>query len=144
MIRPTKRQVQSALAFYSGQPAPAKMERKRNAKPEAAALIEVMKSLRGHRAVAWIERQNSGAYKDGDRFIRFGWPGCSDIIGQLRDGRFLAVEVKAERGRLSEGQRIFLDRVAAAGGVAFVARNGEEVVAGFGEFDPVFAARNTR
>jgi hypothetical protein len=131
MTRPTKRQVQTALAFFAGQPIEPKPERCRNDRPEAAALIEVIRTLRGHPAIAWIERQNSGAFTDSrGQFVRFGWPGCSDVIGQLRDGRFLAVEVKAERGRLSEAQRIFLDRVAAAGGVAFVARNAVDVFAG--------------
>lgn len=145
MTKPTKRQVQAALAFFAGRPIEPKPERRKSDRPEAAALVEVMRTLRGHPSVAWIERQNSGAFTDSrGQFVRFGWPGCSDILDQLRDGRFLAVEVKAERGRLSEPQRIFLDRVAAAGGVAFVARNGPDVVAGLGDLDPVFAARNTR
>jgi hypothetical protein len=98
-----------------------------NNRPEAAALLEVMKALRGHPMVAWVERQNNGAFKDGDRFVRFGWPGCSDLIGQLKDGRFLAVEVKAPGGRLSDAQTIFLNRVTTAGGVAFMARNAADV-----------------
>lgn len=85
-------------------------------------------TLRGHPAVAWVERQNSGAYKDGVRFIRYGWPGCSDILGQLKDGRFLAVEVKAPKGRLRPEQALFLKQVLAAGGVAFVARNAADVL----------------
>lgn len=127
MIRPSKRQIQSALAFYSGQTMPEPAKPRTNNRTEAAALLEVMKALRGHPAVAWVERQNNGAFKDGDRFVRFGWPGCSDIIGQLRDGRFLAVEVKAPGGRLSEAQSLFIDRVRAAGGVAFVARGAVDV-----------------
>ena len=103
---------------------------RRNARPEAAALREVLMTLRGHPAVAWAERQNSGAYKDGGRFIRYGWPGCSDILGQLRDGRFLAVEVKAPRGLLRPEQALFLERVRAAGGLAFVARNAADVLHG--------------
>jgi hypothetical protein len=101
---------------------------RKNDRPEAAALLEVLKALRCHPAVAWVERQNSGAARVGQRFIRFGWPGCADILGQLRDGRFLAVEVKAPKGKLRDEQRIFLDRVAAAGGVAFMARNCRDVL----------------
>ena len=133
VMRPTRRQVQAALAFYAGQEIPAKPERRRNDRPEAAALIEVMRTLRGHPSVAWIERQNSGAFTDArGQFVRFGWPGCADVLGQLRDGRFLAVEVKAARGRLSEAQQIFLDRVSAAGGVAFLARSAADVIAKLG------------
>ena len=94
-----------------------------NDRPEAAALCEVLKALNAHPAVCWVERMNSGAARVGGRFIRFGWPGCSDVIGQLRDGRFLAVEVKAATGRPSPEQALFLERIRCAGGVAFVARD---------------------
>ena len=94
-----------------------------NDRPEAAALIEVLQALRAHPAVSWCERQNSGAAKVGQRFIRFGWPGCADILGQMKNGRFLACEVKAPKGKLRPEQVIFLERIRAAGGVAFVARN---------------------
>ena len=101
---------------------------KKNNRPESAALAEVLRALKHHPAVAWAERQNTGAAKVGKRFIRFGWRGCSDILGQLRDGRFLAVEVKAPKGRLRPEQAVFLERVRAAGGLAFVARNCREAI----------------
>ncbi|WP_347255867.1 hypothetical protein [Brachymonas denitrificans] len=47
--------------------------RRTNSRPEAAALLEVLKALRAHPAVAWAERMNSGAAQVGGRFIRFGW-----------------------------------------------------------------------
>jgi len=100
---------------------------RKNDRPEAAALLEVLRALRAHPAVSWCERQNSGATREGGRFIRYGWRGCSDLLGQLRDGRFLAVEVKAPGGRLRPEQSAFLDRVRTAGGVAFVARNCADV-----------------
>lgn len=130
MSRPTRRQVQAALSFYAGEPLPAipaKPAPRKNDRPEAAALVEVLKALRGHPAVAWCERQNTGATREGDRFIRYGWRGCSDVLGQLKDGRFLAVEVKAPGGRLRPEQAAFLEQVAAAGGVAFVARSCADV-----------------
>ena len=99
-----------------------------NSRPEAAALVEVLKALRTHPAVAWAERMNTGAAKVGNRFIRFGWPGCPDVLGQLKDGRFLAVEVKAQAGRLRPEQALFLARIRCAGGVAFVARDCRDVL----------------
>ena len=30
------------------------------------------------------------------RFVRFGFKGCPDVLGQLRDGRLLGVAVKAK------------------------------------------------
>lgn len=99
-----------------------------NAKPEAAALVEVLQGLRGHPAVAWCERMNSGAAKIGEIFVRFGWRGCPDVLGQLKDGRLLGVEVKAEHGRLRPEQTIFLERIRVAGGVAFLARDCRDVL----------------
>jgi hypothetical protein len=103
-------------------------EKRTNSKPEAAALCEVLKALNAHPAVAWAERMNSGAARIGGRFVRFGFVGCPDVLGQLRDGRIVACEVKAKTGRLRPEQSVFLDRVRGAGGVAFVARNCLDVI----------------
>lgn len=97
---------------------------------EADALAEVLKALRGHDAVAWAHRQNTGAAKVGGRFVRFGWKGCSDIIGMMRDGRLLACEVKAPKGKLRTEQAEFLSLVQKHGGVGFVARNCVDVLRG--------------
>ena len=51
--------------------------RRTNNRPEPAALAEVVKMLRHHSSVAWIERQNTGMANMGGRFFRFGWKGCS-------------------------------------------------------------------
>lgn len=107
---------------------------------EAGALVEVLKALRAHPAVAWVERMNTGAARLGRRFVRFGFPGCPDVLGQLHDGRLLAVEVKGPRGRLRPEQKVVLTRVADAGGVAFVARSLRDVVAALGPLDRVVAS----
>ncbi|MDI1348758.1 VRR-NUC domain-containing protein [Aquabacterium sp.] len=97
-------------------------------KPEAAALAEVLRALSTHQSVAWVRRMNSGAAKVGNRFIRFGWPGCPDLLGQMKDGRLLGVEVKrAKGGRVSDEQRHFLALIKQAGGMAFVARDCRDV-----------------
>ena len=98
-----------------------------NDRPEAAALVEVLKALRAHPAVSWVERQNTGSARIAGRFVRFGWPGCSDVLGMLRDGRFLAVEVKAPKGKLRPEQVVFLERINGAGGVGFIARDLRDV-----------------
>ena len=95
---------------------------------KAAALVEVLKALRTHPAVAWCERMNSGVARIGGRFVRFGWPGCPDVLGQLRDGRLLGCEVKGPAGKLRPEQAVFLDRIRAAGGVAFIARDCHDVL----------------
>ena len=104
------------------------IHKRTNNRPEAAALLEVLKAVRAHPLVAWAERQNSGAAKVGNRFIRFGWLGCPDVLGQLKDGRLLGVEVKAPKGRASPEQLAFLERIRAAGGVGFIARDLRDVV----------------
>lgn len=102
------------------------LERK-NERPEAAALVEVLKALESHPSVAWVKRMNSGAVRMGKRFVRFGWPGCPDVLGQLRDGRLIGVEVNAPKGTLRPEQAIFLEKIRQAGGVAFLARNCRDV-----------------
>lgn len=99
-----------------------------NDRPEAAALCEVLKALKAHPAVSWCERMNSGAARVGGRFIRFGFTGCPDVLGQLRDGRLLGVEVKAPKGKLRPEQAVMLERINGAGGLAFVARDCRDVI----------------
>jgi hypothetical protein len=94
--------------------------------PESVVLRACMQYLTLKGIFHW--RNNTGAVKMGKgRWVSFGLKGSSDIIGLLPDGRFLAVECKAERGRLSPEQRAFLDRVNATHGLALVARSWEDI-----------------
>ena len=54
--------------------------------------------------------------------------GVSDIIGCI-DGQFYAFEVKAEDGKLTPLQKIFLGKVFDAGGIIACARSLDEVKA---------------
>lgn len=53
--------------------------------------------------------------------------GSSDFIG-IYNGRFLAVEVKTDRGRTTDVQENFIRMVNENGGIAFVARSEDEAV----------------
>jgi hypothetical protein len=53
--------------------------------------------------------------------------GVADIIGVLADGKFLAIEVKAAKGRVSDKQKSFLQKVNDCGGIGFIARSIEDV-----------------
>jgi penicillin-binding protein-related factor A (putative recombinase) len=52
--------------------------------------------------------------------------GVSDILG-LYKGQFLAIEVKSAKGKLTDNQKDFLQKVEENGGRAFVARSIQEV-----------------
>jgi hypothetical protein len=82
--------------------------------------------------VCW--RQNSGTFqernRDGSvRYIRANTArGMSDIMGTLKDGRTLAIEVKSRTGRMRPGQKEFLASIRDAGGVAGVCRSVDDAV----------------
>jgi hypothetical protein len=81
--------------------------------------------------LAW--RNNTGATKIGNRFVRYGLcPGSSDIIG-LYNGRFFALEVKTARGEVSGSQFAFLKAVQTNGGLGRVVRSVEEAKGVFNE-----------
>lgn len=94
---------------------------------ESAILASVLQALNFYPNVIWHSRINSGAYTVGEgtarRFIRFGFPGCPDILGMMRGGRMLCIEVKSPTGKLTDDQDRFLGLVIANGGLAFVARS---------------------
>ena len=95
-----------------------------------AAILEYLERCS---KVAFAYRQNTGQTKyDGEdgktRWVRYGWVGCSDILGMLTNGRFLAIECKSRTGRLSPEQAAFLDAVNAGGGLGIVARSVDDVI----------------
>ena len=74
-------------------------------------------------------RQNVGvARTSSGAVMRFGVPGCPDILGSYR-GRFVGIEVKTKIGRQSEVQKAFERALTKAGGVYLVARSPEEALA---------------
>lgn len=54
--------------------------------------------------------------------------GVSDILGCLKDGQFVAIEVKLGKDTCSEAQTHFLQAITERGGIAFVARSKEAVI----------------
>jgi len=104
---------------------------------ETDTVRAILQFLALHHIPAW--RVNTGAAKIGGRFLRFGSPGMSDILGirvvhatslmkrPILVGRLLAIEVKTATGRVTPAQQAFLTLVNAHGGLAFVARSVEDV-----------------
>jgi len=81
---------------------------------------EITKAIRGYlklrQVFHWKVWQGLGSHK-----------GVADIIG-IYNGKFLAIEVKTKKGKLSDHQRTFLQAVEDEGGIAIVARSVEDVI----------------
>jgi hypothetical protein len=76
--------------------------------------------------ISWVT--TTGTVKRRGSFIRMGYPGISDIVGMLKDGRFFAIEVKTPSGVATEAQHDFLNTVALCGGVSGIARSVNEAM----------------
>lgn len=93
----------------------------------------IIRYLQLEKRVRFFIRVNSGGRRMGRVFVWFynlffdgkeqKGKGVSDIIGQLRDGRFFALEVKRPGEKPTEEQAVFLSMVNDAGGVSGVVCN---------------------
>lgn len=92
----------------------------------------ILDYLEAMRIFAW--RNNTGAgyntNPDGRKyFIRFSVKGAPDILGCLKGGHLLAIEVKRPGGVPTKDQVEFLETVTKLGGLAFVATSIDDVQA---------------
>jgi hypothetical protein len=80
----------------------------------------VMCALGEHHLVAWVYVTSTGTYKGlkGGRPIKIGVPGMPDILGQMRDGRLLGIEVKKPGEKPRKEQQDFLDMISVNNGVS--------------------------
>lgn len=70
----------------------------------------------------------------GARPVRFNPPGTADIVGVLApEGRFVMIEVKAEKGKQRDAQVVMQRVITSLGGIYVVARSVDDV-------DQAFAA----
>ena len=83
--------------------------------PEGRIKTAIRGYLRSIGAFEFLPTQN--------HFSRAGVP---DIICCI-NGRFVAIEVKTAKGKVTELQQMCIDEIRAARGVAFVARSVEDV-----------------
>jgi hypothetical protein len=105
-VREQKEDVNKALRYYAAltdKPVPFQHEIKpkrqyrkgASERPlERDVLAAILDALRHDRRVALVERQQSGVFKEGNRYIRVGTPGALDIKGMLHGGRMFEIEVK--------------------------------------------------
>lgn len=96
--------------------------------PEAQIQQAIMEYLTAKRIFFW--RNNTGVARmgqNGGRFVRFGVVGSPDIFA-LHGGRIYGIEVKAPKGKVSEAQQKFGEKIESAGGTYIVARSVDEVM----------------
>ena len=106
----------------------------RRVTPEGAVVKACLDYLAVRGIYAW--RNNSGALLNAQRRpVFFGKPGSADILGILPGGTFLAVECKAETGKLSDRQIGFLKTIAENGGAAILARSADDLIKGLNRFE---------
>lgn len=110
---------------------------------EAQVLKAVLRALELHPSVAKVWRMNTGsgnlARKSGhSQWINFGFKGSPDIHGYMKDGTYLAIEVKKLSGVVSDDQKQFIADVLKNGGCAGIARSVEDAFKIIGDF---YAAR---
>lgn len=87
----------------------------------------VLELLQWHPRVAWAHRMNTGGAVLNGRTVLYGFKGCADILGQLKTGELLAVEIKRASQDLSKEQLEFLELVAKCHGLAIIACSHETV-----------------
>lgn len=100
---------------------------------ESEILKAIMQCVKHHPKVAIVWRQNSGVAEYGTgrekRYVRANSArGMSDVMGTLKTGRILAIEVKSRTGKLHDHQAAFLQKINDAGGLGFVARSVGDVL----------------
>ncbi len=97
---------------------------------EAEVQKTILQYLRMRGVYCW--RQNAGSFKVGDRFVSMGMKGISDVLAiyphGIRKGTLVALEIKKEKGLLSDSQIVFLKDVRKSGAIAMVAESLDDVI----------------
>lgn len=96
---------------------------------ESQVLKAIVQRLRLDPRVASVERNQSGVFREGNRFIRVGTRGKLDLTVYLRDGRYCEIEVKRHGRKPEPHQQARIDSIRAAGGIAGYATTPEEALA---------------
>jgi penicillin-binding protein-related factor A (putative recombinase) len=111
------------------QPRPIPSTYKKKRRPAADSEANIQKSIITflERIGAVVLRTNSGhVVTESGAHIQMGAAGTSDLTACYQ-GRFVAIEVKKPGNKPTVKQQAYLDRVTAAGGLAFVATSIDDV-----------------
>lgn len=96
---------------------------------ERTVLRAITQALRLDRRVARVERNQSGLFQEGNRFIRVGTRGKLDLTVYLKSGRYIEIEVKRPGGKPEPHQQQRIDAIRADGGLAGYATSIDEALA---------------
>lgn len=91
------------------------------------AILDYLK----YKKILRFKHRNVGIYKKSTNSyipLAYGEKGISDIIGCMPDGRFLAIEVKKEGGKLTPEQAEFLEKVRNQNGIGILAYSLDDVI----------------
>lgn len=96
--------------------------------PESAIVNACLRWLWMHGCFVW--RCNTGGMKDKrGQWVKFGRPGQPDIQGMTKNGRYLGVECKSAKGKLSDHQIKFGDQIVEHNGIHILARSIDDLEA---------------
>lgn len=62
-------------------------------------------------------------------FVKFGFPGMSDILGIRNDGKLIAIECKFGKNKTTEAQDKFADMIKSMNGIYILAYSLDDVIA---------------
>jgi hypothetical protein len=85
---------------------------------EKEVLADVLQALRNDPRIWIVDRNQSGVFQDGDRYIRVGAKGHLDIKGMLKGGRYMEIECKRPGQRPDDRQAERIERVKKGGGIS--------------------------
>lgn len=90
-------------------------------------LVQLIR-LEASKLGCFLFRNNVGKLQDRNgRWVSYGLGvGSSDLIGLTNKGRFLAIEAKTDKGRISPEQQDFIQFVNRNGGIAGIVRSVED------------------
>lgn len=113
------------------------MKNSSTCKPESVVEGEILDWLAAS-GTGFYWKNTSGGFYDGKRIRKHTSPfainGTSDILGVTNSGRFVALEVKNERGRPSPEQIVFIKRVQSCGALAAIVRSVDQTAQAFQEW----------
>lgn len=97
---------------------------------ERDVLAQIIKALRYDPRVARVERNQSGVFKEGHRYIRVGTKGKLDLTVYLKTGRYAEIEVKRDAKHKPEPHQLArIAEIKAQGGLAGWAWSAESALA---------------